>query len=81
MSQFSFQVEYVKELIQQAGVVAVPGSGFFHANLSSDKVPKADCSYHKRYIRFAFCKSESTLATAAQKLGELYKSSGISKDT
>ncbi|KAF3436512.1 hypothetical protein FNV43_RR23604 [Rhamnella rubrinervis] len=74
-------VEYVKELIQEAGVVAVPGCGFFHANLLSDKVPKEDCSYHRRYIRFAFCKSDSTLATAAQKLGKLYKSSGMSKDT
>ncbi|KAJ7973028.1 Aspartate aminotransferase [Quillaja saponaria] len=30
-------VEYVKKLKEQAGVVAVPGCGFFHTNLSSEK--------------------------------------------
>lgn len=64
----SFQLEYVKELIQQAGVVAVPGRGFFHTNLSLKKSSEVDHSYQKRYIRFAFCKSNATLAAAAQKL-------------
>ncbi|XP_058008600.1 uncharacterized protein LOC110656383 isoform X1 [Hevea brasiliensis] len=64
-------VEYVKELIEQAGVVAVPGCGFFHTNLSSEKPSQVSCNYQKRYIRFAFCKSDATLAAAAQKLGEL----------
>ncbi|KAK4558960.1 hypothetical protein RGQ29_008274 [Quercus rubra] len=61
-------LEYVKELIQQAGVVAVPGRGFFHTNLSLKKSSEVDHSYQKRYIRFAFCKSNATLAAAAQKL-------------
>ncbi|XP_057964318.1 uncharacterized protein LOC131155301 [Malania oleifera] len=56
-------MEFVKELIKQAGVVAVPGCGFFHTKLPH--------SYEKRHIRFAFCKSEATLAAAAQKIGEL----------
>lgn len=70
---------FVEELIKQAGVVAVPGCGFFHRNLYVDKLLPADYSYQKRYIRFAFCKSDATLAAAAQKLGELVKSSGLLK--
>lgn len=65
------QVEYVKELIKKAGVVAVPGCGFFHTNLSLERFSQVDCNYQKRYIRFAFCKSSATLAAAAQKLTEI----------
>ncbi|PIN01021.1 Kynurenine aminotransferase, glutamine transaminase K [Handroanthus impetiginosus] len=57
-------VEFVEELIKQAGVVAVPGSGFFHANPSADNISR-------RYIRFAFCKSEDTLTAASAKIGRL----------
>ncbi|GLT61930.1 hypothetical protein SLA2020_346000 [Shorea laevis] len=64
-------VEYVKELIKEAGVVAVPGCGFFHTKLSMEPLSEASCSYQKRYVRFAFCKSIATLATAAQKLSDL----------
>ncbi|CAK7348374.1 unnamed protein product [Dovyalis caffra] len=64
-------VEYVKELIKQAGVVAVPGCGFFHTSLSPEKLSQVGCNYQKRYIRFAFCKSSATLAAAAQKLTKL----------
>lgn len=73
---YSFQVEYVKELIKQAGVVAVPGRGFFHTNLSMKKISQEDFSYQERYIRFAFCKSDTTLAAAAQKLGKLSDATG-----
>lgn len=73
------QVEYVKELIKQAAVVAVPGCGFFHTNLSLEKLSPAGCSYQKRYIRFAFCKSSATLAAAAQKLAELSDATGCLK--
>ncbi|KAK0583323.1 hypothetical protein LWI29_035682 [Acer saccharum] len=69
-------VEYVQELIKQAGVVAVPGCGFFHTNLSLEKSSQVDCGYQKRYIRFAFCKSNATLAAAAQNLGKLLGASG-----
>ncbi|CAL5433515.1 unnamed protein product [Camellia sinensis] len=72
-------MESVKELIKQAGVVAVPGFGFFHRNLYLEKFPLADYSYQERYIRFAFCKSGATLAAAAQKIGELVDSSGLFK--
>lgn len=70
------QVEFIKELIKQAGVVAVPGCGFFHTGQPSDKSSPADLSYQKRYIRFAFCKSDATLAAAAQKFGGLLDASG-----
>ena len=71
-----FQVEFIKEMIKQAGVVAVPGCGFFHTIQPSDKSPPADLSYQKRYIRFAFCKSDATLAAAAQKIGGLLDARG-----
>ena len=43
-------MESVKELIQQAGVVAVPGFGFFHRNLYLEKFPPVDYSFLERYI-------------------------------
>ncbi|GLT40331.1 hypothetical protein SLA2020_144730 [Shorea laevis] len=60
-----------KELIKEAGVVAVPGCGFFHTKLSMEPLSEASSSYQKRYVRFAFCKSIATLAAAAQKLSDL----------
>ncbi|XP_047270180.1 probable N-succinyldiaminopimelate aminotransferase DapC isoform X2 [Capsicum annuum] len=68
-------VDFVEALIKQAGVVAVPGCVFFHPDPDSstkeeDLSPTA-ISCHTRYIRFAFCKSEETLAAASQKLTEL----------
>ncbi|KAJ4838635.1 hypothetical protein Tsubulata_004228 [Turnera subulata] len=62
-SQLS-DVEFVKELIEQAGVVAVPGCGFFHPSFSSER----EKNHQNRYVRFAFCKSNATLAAAAEKL-------------
>ncbi|GKU86958.1 hypothetical protein SLEP1_g1421 [Rubroshorea leprosula] len=64
-------VEYVKELIKEAGVVAVPGCGFFHAKLSMEPSSEASCNDPQRYVRFAFCKSIATLAAAAQKFSDL----------
>ncbi|XP_017978546.1 PREDICTED: kynurenine--oxoglutarate transaminase isoform X1 [Theobroma cacao] len=72
-------VEYVKELIKQAGVVVVPGRGFFHTESSLDQPSEENCSYQKRYIRVAFCKSDATLTTAAQKFGELMNAGGCPK--
>lgn len=72
-------VEFVEELIKQAGVVAVPGCGFFHRNLYVEKLSSADYNYQKRYIRFAFCKSDATLAAGAQKISDLVDSSGLLK--
>ncbi|CAI0383670.1 unnamed protein product [Linum tenue] len=73
------QVEYVKHLIEQAGVVAVPGRGFFHFNSvssESEESLSACHDYQKRYIRFAFCKSSATLEAAAQGLSELVDTKG-----
>lgn len=71
------QVEFVKKLILEAGVVAVPGQGFFHTNnLSSNEAFNADYNYQKRYIRFAFCKSETTLAAVSERLGKLLDAAG-----
>ncbi|EYU46781.1 hypothetical protein ABFS82_04G010100 [Erythranthe guttata] len=62
-------VEFVEELIKQAGVVAVPGCGFFHDNASAD-------FESQRFIRFAFCKSDDTLAIASAKISELVDATG-----
>ncbi|XP_004300477.1 PREDICTED: kynurenine--oxoglutarate transaminase-like [Fragaria vesca subsp. vesca] len=72
-------VEYVRKLIQQAGVVAVPGCGFFHADSSVEKLAQERYSYQDRYIRFAFCKNDQTLASAAKRLGELLDTAGCLK--
>ncbi|KAM7275609.1 hypothetical protein ACFE04_017475 [Oxalis oulophora] len=72
-------VEYVKELISQAGVVAVPGSGFFHTNVSLEKSSNCGNNYRKRYIRFAFCKSDATLAAARNRLNDHLDASGCLK--
>ncbi|KAK4406962.1 Kynurenine--oxoglutarate transaminase 1 [Sesamum angolense] len=61
--------EFVEELIKQAGVVAVPGAGFFHSKPSAYYAST-------RYIRFAFCKSEDTLAAASLKISRLVDASG-----
>ncbi|KAL3849718.1 hypothetical protein ACJIZ3_011600 [Penstemon smallii] len=63
-------IEFVEELIKQAGVVAVPGSGFFHTNSSSAEYVSG------QYIRFAFCKSQDTLAAAALKISGLVDETG-----
>ncbi|KAK9672569.1 hypothetical protein RND81_12G109100, partial [Saponaria officinalis] len=63
-------VEFVEELIKQAGVVAVPGCGFFHTK----KLPQD--GYQRRYVRFAFCKTTQTLTAAFQRIRELLDSSG-----
>ncbi|KAE9589479.1 hypothetical protein Lal_00000239 [Lupinus albus] len=69
-------VDFVKKLILEAGVVAVPGQGFFHTNLSSNEASKVNCDYQKRYIRFAFCKSDATLATVSERLSKILDTAG-----
>ncbi|KAK1408927.1 hypothetical protein QVD17_41089 [Tagetes erecta] len=59
-------VEFVEKLIKQAGVVAVPGCGFFHT----------EHDRHNRFIRFAFCKDDATLTSAAHKMQQLVDASG-----
>ncbi|XP_014755661.1 uncharacterized protein LOC100836351 isoform X2 [Brachypodium distachyon] len=65
-------IDFVTNLIQNAGVAAVPGRGFFHTD--SD-----DQSYHRRYVRFAFCKSDETLEAAAWKMRTLADNNGTMK--
>ncbi|XP_039125747.1 putative aminotransferase AatC [Dioscorea cayenensis subsp. rotundata] len=62
-------VDFVRALIQKAGVAAVPGCGFFHLDSNGE-------IYRNRYIRFAFCKSEATLAAAARKMQDIANSDG-----
>ncbi|GAB4841066.1 hypothetical protein Ancab_021811 [Ancistrocladus abbreviatus] len=72
-------VDFVEEFIKQAGIVAVPGCGFFHTKLPSDGMPGADYGYRSRYIRFAFCKSDATLMAAAGKIRQIVDASGLLK--
>ncbi|KAE8728131.1 putative Endo-1,4-beta-glucanase [Hibiscus syriacus] len=74
--EFLLFVEYVKELIKQAGVLVVPGCGFF---CGSDQPSDENCRYQQRYIRVAFCKSDATLSTAALNFGELMNTGGCPK--
>lgn len=62
-------IDFVEELIKEAGVVAVPGCGFFHTKRPPD-------GYQRRYIRFAFCKSSQTLIAALRRISALLNSSG-----
>lgn len=68
-----FQVEFVKKLIVEAGVVAVPGRGFFHTH---SEVSNGNLNYQKRYIRFAFCKSDATLAAVAERFSKILNTRG-----
>ncbi|XP_076958917.1 uncharacterized protein LOC143634818 [Bidens hawaiensis] len=59
-------IEFVEELIKEAGVVAVPGCGFFSKKYD----------YYNRFIRFAFCKDDATLSSAAHKMQQLVDATG-----
>jgi aminotransferase len=50
-------VAFVRELVTDAGVAAVPGSSFFR-----------DASSGRQFVRFCFCKKEETLAEAERRL-------------
>ncbi|XP_078159168.1 uncharacterized protein LOC144554720 [Carex rostrata] len=63
-------IEFVKKLIEKAGVAAVPGRGFFHTD------PQNSENYQKRYIRFAFCKSGETLTSARDKMEKFVAEEG-----
>jgi aminotransferase len=53
---FANDVEFVRHLIADIGVAAVPGSSFYSDDLGAQQV------------RFAFCKKEETLAAAIERL-------------
>lgn len=57
---FDNDVEFVKHLIEKAGVAAIPPSAFYHR-------PEDGASL----VRFAFCKDESTLRQAIERLAAL----------
>jgi aspartate/methionine/tyrosine aminotransferase len=62
ISAFGFEddVSFVKYLVKDVGVAAVPGSSFYR-----------DSQDGARQVRFAFCKKLETLDAAAEKLGKL----------
>jgi aminotransferase len=62
ISRFGFDddVSFVKYLVKDVGVAAVPGSSFYR-----------DARDGVRQVRFAFCKKLETLDAAAEKLGKL----------
>ncbi|OEL32718.1 hypothetical protein BAE44_0006263 [Dichanthelium oligosanthes] len=62
-------IHFVTNLINDAGVAAVPGRGFFHRNFDGE-------SYHHRYVRFAFCKGDDTLMAAALRMRKLADGKG-----
>lgn len=59
-------VDFAQYLVRDTGIAAVPGSSFYH-----------DPKLGSRYIRFCFCKQESTLREALRRLQRL-SSLGVS---
>ncbi|MGA7221122.1 MAG: aminotransferase class I/II-fold pyridoxal phosphate-dependent enzyme [Candidatus Sulfotelmatobacter sp.] len=59
-SGFEDDVSFVKYLVKEIGVAAVPGSSFYH-----------DPRDGARQVRFAFCKKLETLDAAVENLGKL----------
>ncbi|MGA7367376.1 MAG: hypothetical protein WBX04_19815, partial [Candidatus Sulfotelmatobacter sp.] len=57
---FADDVSFVKYLVKDVGVAAVPGSSFYR-----------DARNGARQVRFAFCKKLGTLDAAAEKLTKL----------
>ena len=66
---FADDVTFVRHMIENAGIAAVPGSSFFE-----------DPARGSQIVRFCFCKSEGTLQAAAERLatGFLPPSSRVS---
>ncbi len=52
--------EFCRQMVQRAGVVAIPPSVFYH-----------DPADGSGLVRFAFCKDEATLTEAVERLGKL----------
>jgi aminotransferase len=55
-------VAFVRHLVTEIGVAAVPGSSFF-----------SDPSHGRRHVRFCFCKKDETLNAAEDRLLRLHK--------
>jgi len=62
ISDFGFpnDVEFTRHLIREIGVAAVPGSSFYNDKLRGSQ-----------RLRFCFCKKDSTLEAAAERLSKL----------
>jgi N-succinyldiaminopimelate aminotransferase len=60
---FDDDVAFCRHLIEQAGVVAIPPSAFYHHQ-----------QYGKDFVRFAFCKTDDVLDEAARRLRRLARS-------
>jgi aminotransferase len=54
---FESDVDFVRHLVTDVGVAAVPGSSFFR-----------DAMAGRQFVRFCFCKREETLAEAERRL-------------
>ncbi len=65
ISNFGFanDVEFARYLVKEIGVAAVPGSSFYHNPTDG-----------AQQLRFTFCKKESTLVAAEQRLSKLRRS-------
>jgi aspartate/methionine/tyrosine aminotransferase len=57
LAQLENAINLARFLVRDAGIAAAPGSSFYHE-------PKPG----SRFIRFCFCKQESTLREASQRL-------------
>ena len=57
---FADDVEFVRHLVTEVGVAAVPGSSFFR-----------DTDAGRQFVRFCFCKREETLSEAEARLARL----------
>ena len=53
-------MEFTRYLVKEIGIAVVPGSSFFH-----------EPELGSRYVRFCFCKKDSTLRTAGKRLNKL----------
>ena len=60
---FADDVSFVRHLVENVGVAAVPGSSFYHHP-----------AHGRQQIRFCFCKKYETLREAGEKLSTLSKS-------
>jgi aspartate/methionine/tyrosine aminotransferase len=62
ISAFGFpdDVAFAKYLVKEIGVAAVPGSSFYRQPADG-----------RKHLRFTFCKKETTLQAAAERLGKL----------
>ena len=67
---FADDVEFVRHLVREVGVAAVPGSSFYH-----------DPAQGRTKVRFTFCKRDETLQAAGRKLASLQAPRGSGPPT